>query len=89
MGIPSITIEGADWPDSLKTALSLVGEEHSVCRITHGKTQVALVSGKWIPLLLRLHADKFTEGELDDLFDEMGEKNCSVRKWALGLSPLP
>ncbi len=62
MGIPSIEIEGADFPEALKTALALAGKGHAVCRIGHGGTQVALVSGKWIPLLLRLHADKFSEG---------------------------
>ena len=68
MYIKSVLLEGAELPQALKDAISSAGKDFSVCRITHEMGQVALVSRDWIPLIMRLEAERFTEEEFDELF---------------------
>ena len=82
MNAKNVVLEGAELPQALKDAIAGAGKDFAVCRITHGDKQVALVSTDWIPLIMRLEAERFTEEEFDELFkvlcDAEGKLNTTV-----------
>ncbi len=67
MNTKSVILEGAQLPQALKDAISGAGKDFFACRITHETKQVALVSIDWLPLIMRLEAQRFTEVEFDEL----------------------
>ena len=87
----SHVIEGDNLLPLLKRAITEASTQQSICRITHKKHQAAIISAKWIPLIMKLVDGTFTKSEINLLKKALSvaktskEASHALASWAEGL----
>lgn len=68
-------VEGDDLLPLFKRAITEASTQQSICRITHKKHQAAIISAKWIPLIMKLVDGTFKKSEINLLKEALNAAN--------------